>query len=210
MEKIIRTAFIVSFFLLVAGCGKQASLSYVNISNPQWVAIGADTSLCSTYPANDFSVWIDFDRIGIQRDSLDSIAWTGGYIDFRQETDSAYLKSQDSGTFHLLFYDLPEIDTLTIQLTPCNYTLYIPSAFSPNEDGLNDVWFPVGTSLTVLYWEIRSPQGEFIFSSDMGEYWDGTWDGNRAASGYYIYRITFRGPLDDEEQHTQGWLELYR
>ena len=92
----------------------------------------------------------------------------------------------------------------------CSYSVYVPSAFSPNADGNNDFWFPIASFTINLDWAIRSQHGEFIFSSDMGESWDGTWGGHPVPSGYYIYRIRYTVPPDGREEKTQGWLELYR
>jgi len=189
---------------------EQGEVSLVSYNTAAWTLIGGDTSICSTTPFNYLSVVIDFNRLGTSREAQDSIVWTGGFMSFRNQSDSAVLNDLDTGLFHLLLYRFPEVDTVAIHLYQCNYSLFIPGAFSPNGDGLNEVWFPYSSYVTSIHWEIRSQHGEFIIDSDMDVHWDGYWDGNRAPVGYYIYRIRYTVPPDGREGRTQGWLELYR
>ena len=77
--------------------------------------------------------------------------------------------------------------------------LFIPSAFSPNSDGLNDAWiipnirlFPNNKVTVYNRW------GELIFSSQgYAIPWDGTYRQERVPPGLYTYQIrTGDGPLD--------------
>ena len=77
--------------------------------------------------------------------------------------------------------------------------LFIPSAFSPNSDGLNDAWlipniglFPNNTVTIYNRW------GESIFSSQgYATPWDGTYRQERVPPGLYTYQVrTGNGPLD--------------
>jgi len=84
--------------------------------------------------------------------------------------------------------------------------VYIPSAFSPNGDGLNDVWtianiekFPDCEVSIFNRW------GELVFHSrGYAQPWNGSFGQNKAGGGLYTYQIktgegpfstTFRGPL---------------
>jgi gliding motility-associated-like protein len=77
--------------------------------------------------------------------------------------------------------------------------LFIPSAFSPNSDGLNDSWiipnirlFPNNKVTIYNRW------GELVFSSQgYATPWDGTYRQERVPPGLYTYQIrTGDGPLD--------------
>jgi gliding motility-associated-like protein len=75
------------------------------------------------------------------------------------------------------------------------YSFYIPSAFSPDKDGLNEVFVPVGRGVdrNEYHMIIFDRWGRLIFKTDsMDEGWDGTMDGQRAPSGVYTYRIFLR------------------
>jgi gliding motility-associated-like protein len=52
--------------------------------------------------------------------------------------------------------------------------IYIPNAFSPNGDGLNDVYKPVGRDVLSYHLTIYNRFGQMVFETrDMEEYWTG-------------------------------------
>jgi gliding motility-associated-like protein len=70
-------------------------------------------------------------------------------------------------------------------------TYYIPNAFSPNGDGLNDVLkaIPAGISST-SYFTIFNRWGQPIFSTaDLSVGWDGTYKGKKQPAGTYVWMI---------------------
>jgi len=86
------------------------------------------------------------------------------------------------------------IDTATncIFISPL-YTLYIPSAFSPNEDGVNDIFAAKGTYIKSFEMYVFDRWGMQLFhSTDINKGWDGTLHGNGVISqeDSYVYIIT--------------------
>lgn len=71
------------------------------------------------------------------------------------------------------------------------YKLYMPSAFTPNEDGKNDVFrIPPGASLTLGEFSIFDRWGNIVFrTTDITEGWHGTYQGENLATGTYAYLI---------------------
>ncbi|MCH2236212.1 MAG: gliding motility-associated C-terminal domain-containing protein [Crocinitomicaceae bacterium] len=77
------------------------------------------------------------------------------------------------------------------------YGFYIPSAFSPNNDGQNDTLSPLfGMNVDqILLWEIYDRWGGKIFSAspsspfDSDLEWDGYANGKPAKEGVYLYRV---------------------
>ncbi len=68
--------------------------------------------------------------------------------------------------------------------------LYIPTAFSPNNDGKNDYLapFPVGVK-KLNFFRIFSRWGEVVFStSELGRGWDGRIGGKQAPLGVYVWQ----------------------
>ncbi|MBX7109787.1 MAG: gliding motility-associated C-terminal domain-containing protein [Chitinophagales bacterium] len=68
---------------------------------------------------------------------------------------------------------------------------FIPNAFTPNGDGLNDIFLPANMNLQALEMKIFNRWGNLIFQStskDTG--WDGNTDGLPAEAGVYIYWIS--------------------
>lgn len=67
----------------------------------------------------------------------------------------------------------------------------VPNAFSPNDDGLNDLLYVRGSTLDYIYtFKIYSRTGELVFETkNMGEGWDGTYNGEKLNGGVYVYYV---------------------
>ncbi len=91
--------------------------------------------------------------------------------------------------------------------------LFIPDAFSPNGDGLNDVFHPVvNENYDIADYElyIFDRYGRILFSTnDYMEGWDGTIRGANAPIGVYNYLIIVKGKSGKQNRH-QGHLTLIR
>jgi gliding motility-associated-like protein len=77
--------------------------------------------------------------------------------------------------------------------------LYIPTGFTPNGDGLNDVWYPLGNnSIKVNFLRVFNRWGQIVFErsnflvNDRAAGWDGTFNGNKLSSGNFIYRMAYQ------------------
>jgi gliding motility-associated-like protein len=90
------------------------------------------------------------------------------------------------------------------------YKMHIPSAFTPNGDGLNDVFrIPPGSSFVLQQFAIYDRWGHIIFSTkDISQGWDGTMKGIPAASGSYVYHI--KGSFNNEPVNEKGTVTLIR
>ena len=60
----------------------------------------------------------------------------------------------------------------TVEITP-PVSVYIPNAFTPDGDGLNDIFIPVGKGITEYTLQIFDRWGELIFQSS---YFNKGWD----------------------------------
>ena len=69
--------------------------------------------------------------------------------------------------------------------------LYMPNAFTPNDDGLNDVFrIPPDVSLKLKNFSIYNRWGEKIFfTTDISKGWDGMIKGVKQPGGIYIYYL---------------------
>ncbi len=72
--------------------------------------------------------------------------------------------------------------------------IYFPSAFSPDGDGHNDTFGPVGHSIHEFEMTIFNRQGEEVFhTDDMHLRWDGTVNGKEQLTGVYVYKYRAKG-----------------
>jgi gliding motility-associated-like protein len=86
-------------------------------------------------------------------------------------------------------YGCSDSITNCLEITP-EYSFYIPNAFTPNGDGLNDIFKPESTDLDWYYFEIINRFGEVIFSSDnIKKGWDGSVNGYFVEPDVYTWRI---------------------
>ena len=90
--------------------------------------------------------------------------------------------------------------------------IYIPNAFTPNNDGINDAFKVVISEVTRYELSIYNRWGEMVFfSEDPDEVWVGNVNGGEhyAPAGMYNYRLKWKGARTDAEEML-GTFELMR
>ena len=105
---------------------------------------------------------------------------------------------------------LSTADTLDLNLIACDTcSLFIPTAFSPNGDGLNELFSPISScDFEELSLRIFDRWGELLFeSNDLNATWDGSFKGRICMQGLYLYDIRYKLPFE-EEQALKGTLLL--
>lgn len=124
---------------------------------------------------------------------------------------------RDSGTYTLSITNLPDCkgtDEIHVALHDCNCTMQIPNAFSPNADGLNDVFEPMkGFVCPVENYLLRiyNRYGQLVFSSENPAIgWNGRYANKKADLGSYFYYITFKDIKTGTKQKFKGDLTLIR
>lgn len=89
----------------------------------------------------------------------------------------------------------------------------IPTAFTPNGDGINDTFRPVMLSdEEVVRFRIYNRWGQEVYNGDEahGMGWDGTIGGAEQAADTYIYIISFQRASDPTLQERRGEFQLIR
>jgi gliding motility-associated-like protein len=88
------------------------------------------------------------------------------------------------------------VDTL-VRIVPVRpeFNLYLPSAFSPDGDGINEVFGVVGVGIQAFRLRIFDRWGQLVFESeDPAQGWDGTVKGHAPVPGVYPYVFRYLGP----------------
>lgn len=97
-------------------------------------------------------------------------------------------------TVTLIAYDLnlgcPDTTSRTFYLLPPG-AIYVPNAFTPNGDGHNDNFFPVGIGVVRMNMDIYDRWGHHLVTLyNMSEYWNGrNKNGNAVQEGVYVWVI---------------------
>lgn len=75
--------------------------------------------------------------------------------------------------------------------------IYTPLAFTPNNDGLNDIFYIKGISVYDFELNIYNRWGELFYQShDINEGWDGTHNGERVPEDVYVWQVFYRGLIN--------------
>jgi gliding motility-associated-like protein len=108
--------------------------------------------------------------IGIYNGDADSVTYKVVVTNTNGCADSAYIKVK-------IFDTHPQI--------------FVPSAFTPNGDGLNDTFRPIAVGITKLdYFRVYNRWGQLVFSTTVNEQgWDGKIGGKEQASGTFVWLV---------------------
>jgi gliding motility-associated-like protein len=81
------------------------------------------------------------------------------------------------------------IDTIHVTVYKVKPDLFVPDAFTPNGDGLNDVFRPIPIGIKSLtFFKVYNRLGELVFSTNtQKEGWDGTFNGQPQDPGVFVW-----------------------
>ena len=105
--------------------------------------------------------------------------------------------------------------TGAVQILWAGTPFYLPNAFTPNGDGLNDSFRPIPRYDYVnrYHLSIYNRWGQKIYeTTDINKGWDGTYKGSPCMLGAYIYRVVYEefGQLPMESKVVEGTVMLVR
>lgn len=167
-----------------------------SVSNSPEVALGTDTTLCG-----DFSITLDAGNPGM----------TYLWMPYGETTQT--IQAQDQTEYSVIVYNdngCEGRDEFEIR-SDCISTSFLPSAFSPNGDGLNDLFRPTLVNYEQFEMEIYNRWGELLFkSTDASIGWDGTYKGEVVPNGVYTYYMIYRTTEDMQWQNVGGVLNVIR
>jgi gliding motility-associated-like protein len=90
-------------------------------------------------------------------------------------------------------YQFSTSNVVCIQLYP---VIFLPNAFTPNGDGINDYYKPIGAGMSTYEFEIYDRWGALVYKdTPESKGWDGTFRGKPAEAGEYIFRLSAIGLL---------------
>ena len=134
-----------------------------------------------------------------------SYLWQDGSL------NRTYLVTQP-GLYFLTATNICGSKTDSVVITKGVCKLYIPNAFSPNGDGVNDVFKTgFGENVTEFHLQIFNRYGQLIFETrNQSKGWDGNFKRVRQPNGSYIWLIQYKTTTDRNLQKMQGVVILLR
>ena len=157
-----------------SGCVAQDQINIYYLNNPN-VTLGNDTTLCDAFPFY-----------------LKASSQKANYLWNNLSTDSIIQITQ-SGNYWVKVYNVcgTATDTAKIEIIACNCYMYLPNAFSPNGNNLNDVFLPISNcEITHYLLQIYNRWGVQIFEStnpSLG--WNGKLNGVLQTNDVYTYQV---------------------
>jgi gliding motility-associated-like protein len=140
----------------------------------------------------------------------------GGKVLWNDGTTNPIKTVHESGTYwvYVSMNECEILDTVHVVTGFCSCWHNVPSAFTPNGDGLNDMLRPTiqpGCNISGYQFSIFNRWGEQVFTSDIpGKGWDGMYKGEPADMGVYMYSLQFFTSIFDKQSAVSGTITLIR
>jgi len=106
-----------------------------------------------------------------------------------------YSAETDSITYRLAVTDqagCTDTAFVTVKIFKTNPYVFVPTAFTPNGDGRNDVVRPIAVGIQqIKYFNIYNRWGQLVFSTrDNNRGWDGKISGTLQNSGVFVWMVS--------------------
>lgn len=161
--------------------------SIVSTSSGSCVGDSVSYSIIPTFPGVDSIQWSinDKDRV---YEYITSNFNTPGYHTYRY-----------SGTYlvRAILFVQCMYDTVytTVTINDCDHSLYVPNSFTPDGNGINDLFLPKGVNAEGFNMKIFDRWGSLIFeTNNINNGWEGTFHGNKCQQDVYVWMIKYKIP----------------
>ena len=170
------------------------------VACPTDVNLGADTLLC------------DFSKESLL---LQTEGWFEEYHWQDLSTFPTYTVDQPGTYWVTVRRDACVLrDTIIVTEHPylCRCNVFVPTAFTPNQDGFNDEIKPVAAcEMTFYEFAIFNRWGQVVFrSNNPQQSWDGYIGGKHASAGVYAWALKYQNTYEDFARFEGGGLTLIR
>lgn len=155
--------------------------------------LGSDSTLCGG----------SFRRLDVSASEA-TYTWSDGFdgpIRLLEKSGKYGLRvSNKCGTF---------IDSVTLDFLPFACDIFVPNAFSPNGDGINDVFRPTG-NVIVKSMKIYNRWGERVYESSADDFsWNGDYMNEPVKSDHYFFVIRYEKPVANGAELLQSSGSLF-
>ena len=162
------------------GC-KGSDTTWIRVIFPQPASfLAQDTSICPY-----------IDKLELKANaSFEQYKWNTG-------SSSSTITIKQPGSYWLQVTDdngCNGKDTILIDPKDCGEEFFMPTGFTPNNDGKNDLLKPIllGNLVQYRFW-IYNRWGQLVFeTTDLTKSWDGNYKGQPQGSNVFVWRCTYQ------------------
>jgi gliding motility-associated-like protein len=171
-----------------AGCRNDTAYTTVKVwpipqinAGPDWTLSAGDTVTFRSTSSADITSWRWVPSLGLDCASC----------------PTPLLHAQQTQLYRVLVRNIggcSAFDDLTVTVTCGGGNVFLPNTFSPNGDGMNDVFYPRGTGISgIRSFRVFNRWGEVVFertnikANSPIDGWDGMLRGKKAPSDVYVY-----------------------
>lgn len=177
----------------VEGCTDSTS-QITNVYPAPVVDLGTDTMLCQK-----------------EMIAFDVSFWNSSYEWQDRSKEAKYLVKRE-GLYSVTVRNFcgSSRDSVYISYGNYNCRLFLPNAFSPNKDGLNDVYAPITYDLLRYEIFIYNGWGQLVFKGNQNQAgWDGTFNGKDCPQGVYVVRVNYAYDFQGAEVKQEEAVSLH-
>ncbi len=192
-------------------CGKEIyTASHTNILLRGNKTSGYDVTM-------NFTPYIGWGSSNITYDLYRMLKNSGDYVLYEPNITSFNAAYSNGLEYYTQCYRIKATkvgtDTVTWSNDICfdfDPIIFIPDAFSPNNDDYNEEFFIKGGALKSVEFKVFNRWGEKLFEGDnINARWDGTYKGQDQPQGVYMYYCYYTG-FDGKKYSTKGTITLLR
>lgn len=188
-----------TYTILKKNQGKCDSIFVYNIQNSNGFSInlGNDTLLCEG----------DVLILKVENNTDFQIVWSNLF-----EGNSVSI--EETGVYFVIVNTSCGIftDTIIVTFENCDCNIYVPNAFSPNEDKRNDLFYPkTECQIENEVFRVFNRWGEKVFeSTDVNIGWDGIFKGKNSPLDTYVWTLEYNVVGNTTTKFMKGMVNLIK
>lgn len=180
-------------------CPLRSDTVHVVVNAYPTVTLGSDTSIC-----------LDGEAVELTNTSAEA----GVAFHWNTGATSASILARHHGIFYCTATSAAGCSTTDTVMVYKSCYIDVPNVFTPNNDGLNDYFFPrqlLSRAVTSFEMQVFNRWGQLIFETRRadGRGWDGKLNGADQPSGVYVYLIKV-GFVNNQGESYKGNVTLLR
>jgi gliding motility-associated-like protein len=170
-------------------CGEDRDTVTVNIVDSMAISLGVDTVYC-----NDLGDIV-----------LDAFAPEAVHYEWNTGSSESKLSIDETGFYAVTITDeFGCVATDEVFVDECPHYFYLPNSFTPNGDGVNDVFRAEGEFISDFVMYVFDRWGNMVNEThDLDTGWNGKYKGEMLPSGMYAVHVKYVSDGKIYERHSQ-------